>query len=257
MPHAATLAAYLDTLLEVATFPDYPGALNGLQLANRAPVSRIAAAVDFSRRTVDATIDAGANFLIVHHGMLWGGAQRLVGPSYERLRLLIEHDIAVYASHLPLDAHPTFGNNALLARELALEPTDRFGSYEGVSIGVAGDADLPTATLLQRAHTFARAHGGNARASAFDDDRRTRRWAIVTGAGAGSREIQQARARQIDTLIVGEGAHHTTVEAPESGLVIIYAGHYATETVGVRAIAQHLGEQFQLPHEFLHLPTGS
>lgn len=257
MPEASTLAAALDDLLASRDFPDYPGALNGLQLASRMPIRRIAAAVDFSGRTVDATIAADANFLIVHHGMFWAGAQRIVGASYDRLRRLVEADVAVYASHLPLDAHLELGNNALLARELALEPSERFGAFEGVPIGVAGASDVSTAALLDRADAFARALGGGARASHMDDERRTRRWAIITGAGAGSRAIREAQSRGIDTLIVGEGAHHTTVDAPEAGLVIIYAGHYATETLGVRALARHLGEQFGLPYEFLLLPTGS
>lgn len=257
MPDASSLAAALDDLLASRDFPDYPGALNGLQLSNRTPIRRLAAAVDFSGRTVDAAIAADANFLIVHHGMFWAGAQRLVGAPYDRVRRLVEADVAVYASHLPLDAHPGLGNNALLARELALEPSERFGAFEGVPLGVAGITDLPTAELLGRADVFARSLGGGARASHMHDGRRTRRWAIITGAGAGSREIREAQSRGIDTLIVGEGAHHTTVDAPEAGLVIIYAGHYATETLGVRALARHLGEQFGLPHEFLFLPTGS
>lgn len=257
MPDASTLAAHLDDLLASRGFPDYPAALNGLQLANRAPIRRIAAAVDFSRRTVEATLAAGANFLILHHGMFWGGPQRIVGAVHERLRLLIESDVAVYASHLPLDAHPVHGNNALLARELQLEPTASFGAYEGVSLGVAGKGDVATGELLVRAERFARALGGGARASHFEAERRTRRWAVITGAGASSREIRDAQERGIDTLIVGEGPHHTTVDAPEAGLVIIYAGHYATETLGVRALARHLGERFDLPHDFLFLPTGS
>ena len=263
MPTASQLAIWLDDELSSRGFPDYPGALNGLQLDHGGPVRRIAAAVDFSRRTIDAVIAADANFLILHHGMFWGGAQRLVGSSYERLRLLMSHDIAVYASHLPLDAHLTHGNNAGLARALGLEPTDRFGAYEGVPIGVAGESDVATRVLLARADAFARALGGAARASEWseahssDAERHTRRWAVLTGAGAGSREIREAQERGIDTLIVGEGPHHTTVDAPEAGVVIIYAGHYATETLGVRALADTVSARFEIPSVFLHLPTGS
>lgn len=257
-PTARQLAAWLDDELSSHGFPDYPGALNGLQLDHVGPVRRIAAAVDFSRRTIDAAIAANANFLVVHHGMFWGGAQRLVGTAYERLQLLMSHDIAVYGSHLPLDAHLVHGNNAGLARSLGLEPTDRFGAYEGVPIGVAGECDVATSELLARADAFARGLGGAARASAWSNDgRRTTRWAVLTGAGAGSREIREAQQRGIDTLIVGEGPHHTTVDAPEAGIVIIYAGHYATETLGVRAIADAMSARFDLPSTFLYLPTGS
>lgn len=257
MPHAADVAAFLDEHLDSRAIPDYPGAVNGLQLDHRGPVHHLAAAVDFSSRTIDATIAAGANMLIVHHGMFWGGAQRITGAAYERLHRLIHHDIAVYASHLPLDAHMTVGNNVQLARALGLEPTERFGSYEGVAIGVAGTTELATADLLRRADEFAVPLGGHARSSLIEHGRRTKRWAVITGAGAGSKEIRDARARDIDTLIVGEGPHHTTVEAHDAGLVIIYAGHYATETLGVRALADIVGRHFSLPTEFLLLPTGS
>lgn len=257
MPSASDIATWIDDELSSHGFADYPGALNGLQLDHRGPVRRIAAAVDFSGRTIDAAIAADANFLIVHHGMFWGGPQRIVGTHFTRLQRLIAHDIAVYASHLPLDAHLAHGNNANLARALGLDPTDRFGAFEGTPIGVAGESDLGTEELLARAEAFARPLGGHARASSVEAGRRTRRWAVITGAGAGSREIRDAAQRGIDTLIVGEGPHHTTVDAPEAGLVIIYAGHYATETLGVRAIADAVGARFSLPSTFLLLPTGS
>ena len=118
MTDLATIADHLDALLGTASVPDYAGALNGLQLANRSPILRVAASVDISRRVIDRAIEAKANLLIVHHGMFWGGTQPVVGATYDRLRLLITHDVAVYASHLPLDAHPSLGNNVLLARTL-------------------------------------------------------------------------------------------------------------------------------------------
>ncbi len=256
-PSAEEVAGHLDALLGTSTTPDYPGALNGLQLAARAPVRRIAAAVDYSRRTIDGAIAAGANFLILHHGMFWAGPQRLVGPAYERLRRLVEHDVAVYGAHLPLDAHPDHGNNALLARELGLEPTATFLRYQGFAIGVAGEADVETAQLVARADAFARAWGGRAHATEMRDGRRTRRWAVCTGAGASSEAIREAASAGIDTLVVGEGPHHTAVDAPESGLVIVYAGHYATETLGVRSLAAHASATFGIPWSFVEAPTGT
>ena len=116
MISTADLASYLDEILETRSVPDYPGALNGLQLANGGRITSVAAAVDFSGRTVAAAATAGADLLLVHHGMFWSGAQPITGPSYERLRSLLENDIAVYASHLPLDRHSEFGNNVLLSR---------------------------------------------------------------------------------------------------------------------------------------------
>ncbi len=254
---ARALADHLDTLLGVPGFPDYPPALNGLQLDHRGPVRRVATAVDFSRQTITAARDAGANFLVLHHGMFWGGNQRLTGAAFGRLHELITQDIAVYAVHLPLDAHETLGNCALMAKAVGLQHTARFGDYQGVKIGVAGECDLPTSELLARARVFSAALGGEARASALDPERRTRRWAVITGAGADSGTIREAATRGIDTLIVGEGAHHTTVDAPEHDLAIIYAGHYATETLGVQALAHHIGRECGVPAEFLFLPTGS
>lgn len=257
MATAADLASFLDTILESPGFPDYPGALNGLQLDHRGPVRRVAAAVDFSGRTIDAALAADANFLILHHGMFWGGAQRMTGQVYERLHRLLSHDVAVYASHLPLDAHPTLGNNARLANALGLEPSERFGAYEGVPIGVAGATDVATADLLVRVDAYAKSFGGGARASWMAEGRRTSRWAIATGAGVGSKEIRDAQARGIDTLIVGEGPHHTTVDAADAGVVIMYVGHYATETLGVCALADSVSHHFGIPATFLLLPTGS
>ena len=256
LPTASAVAAHLDALLATATVPDYPPALNGLQLDARGPVRRVAAAVDLSRRTIEGAIAAGANLLVVHHGMFWGGAQRLVGAAYERLRLLVEHDVAVYASHLPLDLHPELGNNVLLARELGLAPDGGFGAFKGVQVGVQGASDVPTAELVRRADAFARTHGGLAVATAHDPARRTRRWAVATGGSASSDSLREARDAGVDTFIVGEGPHHTAVEAPEHGLVVVYAGHYATETLGVQALARELERAFGLPWSFVSAPTG-
>ena len=255
-PALSTIAAHLDELLSTRDTPDYAGALNGLQFENRSPITRVAAAVDLSRRTIEAAAREKANLLLVHHGMFWGGVQRLVGATYERVRLLLEHDIAVYASHLPLDAHHSLGNNVLLARHLGLEPSAPFARYQSLAIGVAGTEEIETAELLARADAFARAHGGSARASELHPGRRTRRWALCTGAGASADTLREARESGIDTLIVGEGPHHTAVDAPEAGLVIIYAGHYATETLGVRALSEHVSRTFDIPQTFVEAPTG-
>lgn len=256
-PSAAQLAAYLDDLLRTREVPDYPGALNGLQFEHRGPVHRVGAAVDFSRRAIESAIQRDVNFLIVHHGMFWGGPQPVTGAAFTRVRLLVEHDIAVYGSHLPLDAHPELGNNVLLAAALGLSPSRPFATFQGAAIGVAGDADVETSLLLSASDQLARRHGGMARSSAADAGRRTRRWAICTGAGASTETLREAREAAIDTLIVGEGPHHTAVEAPEVGIVVIYAGHYATETLGVCAIAARVADVYQLPWEFIPAPTGT
>jgi len=254
-PAANTIAEHLDTILGTANVPDYPGAVNGLQVANRHPVRKVATAVDASLRTIEGAIAADANLLIVHHGLFWGGTQPLVGTRYDRLRLLIEHDIAVYSNHLPLDRHPTLGNNALLARALDLEPTGEFHAYNKVAIGVRGESAQPTAHLVDAAREFANAWGGDVRTSAIPSGHITRRWGICTGGGASAESLTDATALGLDTLIVGEGPHWTAVDAPERGLIIIYAGHYATETLGVRALGEYVANTFGIPWTFIHAPT--
>jgi dinuclear metal center YbgI/SA1388 family protein len=252
----APLAVYLDELLEISRIPDYAGALNGLQLGNRNKVRKVAAAVDFSSRTVAMAIEQNADLLIVHHGMFWSGAQPIVGRRFDRLRSLIENNVAVYSSHLPLDCHPTFGNNTLLSRELGLEPAGQFARHETISIGVSGTSQMPIAGLVERARSFAAAHGGNIVTTDITADAIIGHWAICTGAGASADTLQEASDMGINTLIVGEGPHWTSVDAAEREIAIIYAGHYATETLGVRALAKHVADHFGLEWTPIHAPTG-
>jgi len=256
MTTSAQLAEYLDTLLDVPSTPDYSNALNGLQLANAGEIVKVAAAVDFSSRTISGAVDAEANLLLVHHGMFWGGLQPLRGPNYTRLKSLIDHDVAVYAAHLPLDRHPTYGNNALLARELGLEPSGDFAMYKTIAIGVRGQADVDTLDLTQRTRAFAQSYGGDVRTTPILPGQRTRHWAICSGGGASPDSLREAAQLGIDTLIVGEGPHHTAVDAAELGITILYAGHYATETLGVRALGAHLLDRFGIPWTFIDAPTG-
>jgi dinuclear metal center YbgI/SA1388 family protein len=252
----ADIAAYCDELLGTQTTPDYPPALNGVQVGHRGPVRRIAAAVDASLHTIQLTAAADANLLLVHHGLFWNGLRPIIGSHEARLRALFAHDIAVYSSHLPLDAHATYGNSALLARELGLTVNGSFARHEHIHCGVRGEANLDTAELIKQVTAWAQPLGHHAVASRIPVGHRTRRWAICTGAGAQVSNLREAYETGVDTLIVGEGPHWSAIEAEEQGLVIIYAGHYATETLGVRALAAHLGERFALPWTFLHAPTG-
>jgi dinuclear metal center YbgI/SA1388 family protein len=256
MPTLSVIADHLDRLLRTREIPDYPPALNGVQLENRSEIVKVAAAVDFSRRIVEQTISSGANLLIVHHGMFWGGLGPITRQFYDRIAPLIRHDVAVYASHLPLDCHPDLGNNVLLARELGLDPKAGFARYQTIDVGVQGETDIQTAMLVERVRVISRRHGGDVIATSSANSRRTLRWAICTGAGADAATLREAHDAQIDTLIVGEGPHYTAVDAADAGLAIIYAGHYATETFGVQAIGAHLGEHFGLPWSFLEAPTG-
>lgn len=259
MPQVALrdIVAALDTELRTFDIPDYPGAVNGLQVANRGTVERVAVAVDASRAAITSAATDGATLLVVHHGLFWAGAQPVTGVAYEKYRTLFSSDLAVYGSHLPLDLHPELGNNARLARALELEPSAGFARYKSVDIGVMGTANERTSDVVARVAAFAAQYGGAVRTSIPAGGRTTHRWAICTGGGASSETLREARERGIDTLIVGEGPHHTTVEAIEHDLCVVYAGHYATETLGVQAVGAWLEGTFGLPWTFLHLPTGS
>jgi dinuclear metal center YbgI/SA1388 family protein len=255
-PLLSTLVPWLDDLLQTATTPDYSGAVNGLQFEHAGPIRRIAAAVDASLRTVEQAAAAGANLLIVHHGLFWAGAQPVRGTLYHKYALLLRHDIAVYSSHLPLDRHPSIGNNVRLAESLDLIPSGTWLPYKGVHIGVVADADITTADLVQRTRAFADQHSHHTVVTPHSAERRSRRVAICSGGGASSESLREAIAIGADTLIVGEGPHHTAVDAEEAGLVVIYAGHYATETLGVQSLAAMAAERCNVPWSFLPAPTG-
>jgi dinuclear metal center YbgI/SA1388 family protein len=252
----ARIAHELDSLLDSEGFPDYPQAINGVQVETRSNIVKVAAAVDLRERTIKSAAEQGANLLLVHHGLFWGGLQPLRGSHFRRVHALLASGIALYSSHLPLDAHPDIGNNVLLARELGLTPSAGFARYETIEIGVRGESNIATADLITAADVVARRWGGAARHSPSEPGRVTKRWAICTGAGASADTLREAVQHDIDTLIVGEGPHWTAVDADELGIVIIYAGHYATETFGVRALADHVARTFDLPTVFIDVPTG-
>ncbi|MEP6832833.1 MAG: Nif3-like dinuclear metal center hexameric protein [Gemmatimonas sp.] len=246
----------LDAELRTSEVPDSSVALNGLQVANGGRVTNVAVAVDASLNSIQAAAALGANLLIVHHGLFWGGLQPVVGKTYERLRALITHDIALYSTHIPLDLHPTLGNNVLLAEALGLTPDAPFAHYKSVDIGVSGICDEPTRELVTRASKYAAVYGGSVRVSIPVDNRTTRRWAICSGMGVSPDSLLEARVAGIDTLIVGEGTHHSAVDSAEHDICVVYAGHYATETLGVQAVGDWLQRRFGLPWSFLLLPTG-
>jgi dinuclear metal center YbgI/SA1388 family protein len=252
----AEVVTYLDAVLETALIPDFGNALNGLQLQNDGTISKVAASVDFSSRAVNGAIAAKADLLILHHGMFWPGLKPITGVAFARLQSLIANNIAVYSSHLPLDRHPVYGNNVLLSKHLGLVPSGEFARFKDIAIGVSGESDISTRDLVELARNFARSHGGDVVATEHAAERRTRRWAMCTGSGASTQTLDEASALGVDTLIVGEGPHHTAVDARESGLVVIYAGHYATETLGVTALAIHVGEKFAMDWTFIDAPTG-
>ena len=246
----ATLVKQCDTLLRTAEIGDYSGAANGLQVQNTGTVTKIAAAVDASLATAQMAVDVGADLLLVHHGLFWNSRQPWTGKNYELLHLLITHNLAVYSSHLPLDAHPQLGNNAQLCSALSLKKPTPFFPSHGQPIGLQCRARLSREELGQR---LARATGAPPKLIPAGPDL-CRRIGVVTG-GAGG-DLKLAAAAGVDTFITGEGPHWTYALAEELGLNVFYAGHYATETFGVQALAAWLSQKHHLPWVFLDHPTG-
>jgi dinuclear metal center YbgI/SA1388 family protein len=245
-----TLVRYCDRLLGTATAQDYDGAANGLQVENRGQVTRLAAAVDATLATVRLAVAVQADLLLVHHGLFWGPSYPWTGKRYELLGLLLEADVAVYSSHLPLDAHPKLGNNVRLCAALGLRNPQPFFFDHGRFIGFQARARLPRKELAAR---LQRATGAPARELPGGPEV-CRRIGMVTG-GAGS-ELRVAASEGVDTFITGEGPHWTYALAEELRLNVLYGGHYATETFGVKALAAHLSARFKLPWDFLEHPTG-
>jgi dinuclear metal center YbgI/SA1388 family protein len=246
----ATLVKHCDLLLRTATIGDYDGAVNGLQVANRGVVTRIAATVDASLATVILAIAAKADLLIVHHGLFWSPTPPWTGRKYELIRALIENNLAVYSSHLPLDAHPKLGNNALLAAALGFKKLRPFFPSHGRPIGFQTTTNLSRVELAAR---LARATGDQPRVIPGGPNL-CRRIGVVTGGAGGDLKI--AAAEGVDTFITGEGPHWTYALAEDLGLNVLYGGHYATETFGVKALAAHLSKKFRVPWVFLDHPTG-
>ena len=241
----AEIVTFLDRELQTAEVKDYPNAHNGLQLENGGAVSRVACAVDACEAVIEAACEGGADLLVVHHGMLWGGAQRIEGAFYRKLWRAMGSGLAIYSSHLPLDLHPRLGNNALLAKALGIRKTMPF-----MEIGVRASVNWTLDALIERVEGAVEAPvhfspGG---------PQRVRKLGIVTG-GAGD-EIAKAAAEGVDTFLTGEGSHWTFTAAEELGVNLIYAGHYATETFGVKALGAELERKFGLPWEFIDHPSG-
>ncbi|NIM48865.1 MAG: Nif3-like dinuclear metal center hexameric protein [Gemmatimonadales bacterium] len=244
------LTAYLDDYLRIAEVADEPNAVNGLQVEHDGTVEHVVAAVDACQATIDAAAERGADFLLVHHGLFWGGVQPLTGRHGRRVRKLVQSGIALYAAHTPLDLHPEVGNNAVLARMLGVDATERFGVYRGHEIGVAGTLEVSREELVDRI----RGALGVEPHLIPTGPELVRRIGVITG-GAGDM-IRAAWEAGLDTYVSGEGPHHTHFDAEEWRLNVIYAGHYATETVGVKALAAHIEGEFGLPWEFVDHPTG-
>jgi dinuclear metal center YbgI/SA1388 family protein len=244
-----TIVAHCDKILRTRDIGDYDGAANGLQVENSGAVTRITAAVDASLATVKLAIAAKADLLIVHHGLFWSPRQPWTGKNYELLRLLMGNNLAVYSSHLPLDAHPKLGNNAQLCAALGLRNLKPFFLTHGQTIGFKSKAKISRAELAEK---LERTTGTKPKIIPGGKDV-CGKIGVVTGGAGGDLKI--AAKEGVDTFITGEGPHWTFALAEELGLNVFYGGHYATETFGVKALAAELSGKFKVPWKFLDHPT--
>lgn len=245
------LTDYLDDYLRIEEIEDK--SQNGLQVEGPDGVTKVALAVDACKASFEQAIREDAQLLIVHHGLFWGESQLLTGIHFRRIKTLMEGRCGLYGVHLPLDAHPEVGNNAEMARLLRLKDRHPFGDYHGLTIGMLGVLEQPLdipAFIGRLVETFNRPpirvldHGPD----------RIRRVGCVSGDAASM--MDQAVVEGLDAYVTGETSHAAYHEAAERNLNVFFAGHYATETLGVRAMARHLEAEFDLETVFLDIATG-
>jgi dinuclear metal center YbgI/SA1388 family protein len=244
------LVAWLDAYLNVPGTPDK--SLNGLQVEGKDEVRRLAVAVDSTLATLESAAEGGADFLIVHHGFFWGEPLAITGPHKRRVKTLLDAGVSLYAAHAPLDVHPEVGNSLEMALGLGIRDPQPFGLHKGLHWGVKGSLPVPV-SLQDLADSVQRltgevclVHGGGPGT--------IRTLGVVSGASASF--VAAAAAEGLDAFIGGEPAHQHFSDPFELGINAIWAGHYETETLGVRALAVKLEDTFGLPWQFLHLPTG-
>ena len=236
---------FCDTLTRRKEFKDFKGAENGLQIENDGSITKIGAAVDGGLIPFEKAAAAGVDFLIVHHGIFWTPPIPVTGFNYKKLKCALDNNLAVYGAHLPLDAHPEIGNNALLAKTFGLNIERTFLPYEGNDIGVIAEVNGNFGALKAKLkERFPDTYTAIEYGSEAPD-----KVAILTGSGAGA--MPSLRANGVDTLITGELKQNHFNQAQEEELNLYLCGHYATETFGVCALAEKLSEHLNVPWTFI------
>lgn len=245
------IVSHLDAELRIKDIKDASVAMNGLQVENDGQVTKVALAVDGSQKSIDDAIAMGADLLILHHGIYWCGLQSFTGWWKKKLVSCLNNNLAIYSAHLPLDLHPSLGNNAQLCEALGLSDCSPEVDYHGTMIGQAGNFTGSIADLKAKFEAITEApvtgyiHDAAAPAG---------RIAICSG-GAGD-EIYQMHAKGYRCYLTGEENHWVRNAAEDMGMTVLFAGHYATETFGVKAIGKLLEAQYGLPSTFIDNPTG-
>ena len=246
-------AEWASSLLEIAQFAGIDDSVNGLQVAcSGKPIKTIAFAVDACADSIKRAAEVNADMLFVHHGLLWGKPVPIAGTLYERINTLLKHDIALFACHLPLDAHKELGNNAVIAKQLKLESIEPFGVYHGKPIGWKGH--LATPLTIYEIISILLPQGDSPRAIyPFGKNKNT---SVAIVSGGAPMESVQAINEYIDVYITGEPSHSVYHLVKEAGMNMIAGGHYLTEIHGVKAVAQHVADTLGISTHFIELPTG-
>ena len=244
------LVRYLDDTLRISDIEDYGP--QGLQIEGRTQVEKIVGLVDAHLPCVHAALERDADLMLVHHGILWGGAQPLAGSHGRLVRTFIENNLNLYAAHLPLDAHPQWGNNAELARRLGLTIIDWWANVKGTPLAVLAEYEEPVAfsELVARFEEQV----GSPQLTQAEGPQMVRTVGILSGFGAD--KISDAASLGCDAYVTGETSHAQYYDAANTGINLLYGGHYTSETVGVQALGEHLAQRFSVAFEFVDLPTG-
>ena len=245
------ILGFCDELLEIDSFEDYGP--NGLQVPGAEEASRVATGVTANAQMLEAAVEGGAELICVHHGLLWGGElEPLSVPMASRLRTVLCAGASLAAYHLPLDAHPEIGNNALLRERLGLEPDETpFGEAKGRRIGKVGRASSP----LSIAELTRRLRDATGRDPLVFDSGPERIESVGIVTGGGGFAIHEAGRIGLDALVIGEPSEPVMGESREYGVHLLAAGHYATETFGIRRLGELVAERFGIEHEFVDVPN--
>jgi len=248
MLHLRDLLRYLDDLLEVDRFKDY--CPNGLQIEGRSQINRLVCGVTASQALIDAAVAAQADAILVHHGYFWRGEEApIVGIKKRRVATLLQHDISLLAYHLPLDAHPVYGNNVQLAQVLGLGVEGSFGPDGNPAIGLYGRLATPMSAADLGAHIGATL--GRIPLHIGDGAAPIQTIAWCTGAAQGL--IEEAVQLGVDTYLTGEVSEQTVHLARENDIHFYAAGHHATERYGARALGEHLAAHFGIEQQFIDI----
>ncbi|MBU0713357.1 Nif3-like dinuclear metal center hexameric protein [bacterium] len=243
------LLKYLDELLEVSRFSDYGP--NGLQVEGRDEIKTIVTAVSASVELFEKAIELQADAVLVHHGVIWNFERPVYQGGYkQRIKLLLENDINLFAYHLPLDAHLKYGNAAQIARRLGLVDIQPFGDHEGNTVGVRGRAS--STSYADIFEVIRRTINPDALLFPFGP-KQIERVGIISG-GA-QKELKQAILADLDMYVTGEASEFVMHLAKEEKIHFVAAGHYATERFGIMALGDHLAKKFDVKVEFVDIPN--